>query len=134
MELALLATLKDKLVQASDFFKVYEYFLDQFGEDPEFIALGTPTGSPFLEAVLAEVGKQLFQKEVALRDVLLTRLPDQHFIHGTALLNGRIATVFYFEDVQMGLLAVAVSLSTNQMTVARFSGRRIVASKEPSVN
>src|SRR5262245_19566334 len=102
MDLALLTTLKDKLVQAKNFTEVWQYFFDQFGEDPAFIALGERTEHPFLEAILVQIGKEMFGHEVDLADVLLTRLPEQEFVHGGLTLDGRLANVIYFEDIQVG--------------------------------
>jgi len=134
MDLKLLDELKEKLGGASNFFPVYEYFLDHFGENPEFISLGDRTDSPFLEAVLAQVGGQLFQKEVEPHGLMLTRLPDQQFIHGACMLRGRLACVIYFEDIQMGLLAVDTAQDGGKLTVARFTGQRVPRGGAPSVN
>ena len=42
MDLALLATLKDKLAGAKKFSEVLDFFLTNFGEKQEFMALGGP--------------------------------------------------------------------------------------------
>jgi hypothetical protein len=122
MDLELLAVLKDKLVHATQFTEVINYFFDQFGEDPEFIGLGEATRHTFLESVLAEVGRQMFGSQTAIMDMLLTRLPEKHFIHGGGILNGRVATVLYFEDVAVGLVAVASPIS-KETKLARFTGK-----------
>jgi hypothetical protein len=122
MDLELLAVLKDKLVHATQFTDVVNYFFDHFGEDPEFIGLGEATRHPFLESVLAEVGRQMFGNQVAIMDMMLTRLPDRHFIHGGGVLNGRVATVLYFEDIAVGLVVVASSTS-KETKLARFTGK-----------
>jgi hypothetical protein len=134
MDLTRLATLKDKLLHADNFGKVWEYFLDHFGEDPAFIALGDRASDPFLEAVLAEVGKQLFHRDVTVSDLLLTRLPEQEFLHGGCTLNGRLANVLYFEDVHTGLLAVVMSLAPADTKLVRFSGRPKPRNLGPSQN
>src|SRR5262249_52225983 len=51
MDLSLLETLKDKLLHAKQFSKVWEYFLDHFGENPDFVALGERTQDAFLKTV-----------------------------------------------------------------------------------
>ena len=134
MDLAKLATLKDKLLHADDFRTVWEYFLDNFGEDPAFIALGEPTEQPLLEAVFAGVAQQLFQRPVAVRHLRLIRLPQEGFIHGGAVLEGKPANVLYFEDVQVGMLGVVWSVAPGEMKYARFSGRPARPGGEPSVN
>jgi hypothetical protein len=134
MDLTLLATLKDKLIHARNFTKVWEYFMDHFGEDPDFIALGDATHDPFLEAVLSHVAKGLFGRQVSSADFLLTRLPEHQFLHGGGTLNGRLANVLYFEDIRMGLLAVVTSVQPSETKMVRFSGRPMPANWNPSQN
>jgi hypothetical protein len=134
VDLKLLHTLKQKLTTAKEFSAVFTYFLDHFGEDPEFIEQGERTHSPFLESVLAEVGKQLFGKEVRVADVLLTRLPEYEFIHGACTLGGKLGNVLYFEDVRTGLLVVLSSLASSETKLVRFSGRPLQGTPTPSAN
>ena len=135
MDLALLATLKDKLIHATNFGDVMNYFFDHFGEDPDFIALGDRAEDAFLQAVFEEVGGQIFGGKVRVTNVLLTRLPEQQFVHGGFLLNGQLGNVFYFEDLQMGLMAVVVSVAPSETRMVRFSGRPVpTPSRQPSRN
>jgi hypothetical protein len=123
MDLALLATLKDRLLTARDFGDVLTYFLDHFGEDPGFIALGERCEHPFLEAVFTQVGGQLFGRPIRVSNVMLTRLAEEGFVHGTVQLEDRLGTVLYFEDIQKGLLSVVWSLSPTETKLVRFTGR-----------
>ncbi len=134
MDLKLLETLKQRLLTAKEFEQVFTYFLDQFGEDPEFIAQGERAHSAFLEAVVAQVGKELFGREVRVTDVLLTRLPEQQFIHGACRLAGRLANVIYFEDIHTGLLVVILSEARGETKLCRFSGRPLHNPQAPSRN
>jgi hypothetical protein len=106
----LLETLKKKLVAAENFGDVLEYFFDHFGENPEFISLGKPTLHPMLEAVIQHTGSQIMGKQVKVRNLMLVRLPEQKFIHGGFLMDGKVGNVFYFEEIQMGLMSVVTSL------------------------
>ncbi len=134
MDLTLLETLKDKLVHTTDFGKVWEYFLDHFGEDPDFIAHSEETRDAFLEAVLVQVGGQLFPGKVELANLLLTRVPGHGFLHGGCTLNGKLTNVLYFEDVRMGLLCVLPSLSAGETKLVRFTGRPRTGTPQPSAN
>ena len=134
MDLSLLATLKDKLIHTNNFSEVLDYFLTHFGMDRDFIAEGEKTESPFLEMIVQEVGKQLFQKPVRVHGLLLSRLPEHQFIHGGGQLNGKMITLLYFEDVQVGLLAVLWSARPSETKMARFSGRTLSGSHKPSAN
>jgi hypothetical protein len=123
MNLELLATLKERLTTAQDFGDVLTYFLDHFGDHPEFIALGERCEHPFLEAVFAQVGGQLFGRAIKVSGVMLTRLAEQAFVHGTVHLENKLATVLYFEDIQKGLLSVVWSASPTETKLVRFTGR-----------
>src|SRR4051794_5566498 len=104
MDLALLDTLKQKLHEATEFSDVWDYFLTNFGEQEEFIELGQRASDQFLEMVLAQVGQQLFGKTIRVSNMLLTRIPEYHFIHGTVTLQGKVTSAIYFEDIHKGLL------------------------------
>ncbi len=124
LDLSLLATLKDKLTTASNFSDPLTYFFDHFGDSPEFIALGDRADDPFLEAVIDQVGQQLFRGKAARVDnLLLTRLPEHGFIHGGFTLNGRLGNLFYFEDVRLGLMAVVMSVAPSDTKIMRFTGK-----------
>ena len=123
MDLALLATLKQELLHSQDFKQIWSYFMDNFGEDPAFIALGERTRHPMLEAIVSQTCGQLFGKPVSLGNLLLTRLPEHHFIHGGFMVQGRLATVFYFEDIQVGLITVVMAFGTGDNRLIRFTGR-----------
>jgi hypothetical protein len=116
-----LATLKDLLLNGKDFARTWEYFLDQFGENAEFMDGGQRTESPLLEAVITQVGQQLSGKPVALKDLLLVKIPGQGFIHGGCVIGAKIANVIYFENEQSGLIAIPWSLATGETKYARFS-------------
>jgi hypothetical protein len=123
MDLSLLNTLKDKLYKATQFSDVWDYFMTNFGEVPEFIALGQRGGDEFLEMVLEEVGKQLFGREVRITNLLLTRIPEYGFIHGTVWIEGKLTTAMYFEEIHKGLLAVLWSSKPPETKFVRFTGR-----------
>ncbi len=137
MDLALLATLKDKLATATNFSEVMVYFFDHFGEDVAFMGLGETGRVPFLESILAEVGKQLF-KDSGLATLAiefrLVRLVEQQFVHGAVTMGGRPANVIYFEDTHIGLLTVIWSLQPPETKYIRFSGRQMPRNLTPSVN
>src|SRR5258707_11765033 len=100
--------------------------MDHFGEDPEFIDLGEATRDPFLEAAIAQIAAQLFggKRDVVVTKMLLTRLPEQQFIHGGIVLGGKMGNVLYFEDIHVGLLALIWSVEPSETKMARFTGRQ----------
>jgi hypothetical protein len=134
MDLSLLAKLKQKLIHDKDLMPVWKFFLDHFGEDPEFIALGEAIAHPFLETVLAQVGMQMFPGNAIASMTRLVRLKDQEFIHGSIDVAGRQGFVFFFEDVQVGMVVVSDPSAFDNAKMARFSGQKPRRSGPPSEN
>lgn len=121
MDLSKLETLKDLLLNGKEFARTWEYFLDNFGENSEFIGDGERTESPLLEAVITQVGQQLSGKPVQLKELLLVKINGHGFIHGGCILGTKLANVIYFEDAQSGLIAIPWSAATGETKYARFS-------------
>src|SRR5262249_13928845 len=96
-----------------------------FGEKREFIALGQRASDEFLESVLSTVGEQLFHKPVTVSNMLLTRIPGYGFIHGTVMLEGKLTSAIYFEELHKGLLAILWSLAAPETNFARSTGRAV---------
>ena len=140
-DLSLLATLKDKLIHATHFADVSNYFFDHFGADPAFLALGEATKQPFLETVVGQVAAQLFGKQALaagqtalLNTLLLTRLPEHQFIHGGLTVAGQLGNLIYFEDEGVGLLTVTMPPPSTETHFARFRGQKLRRTPTPSVN
>lgn len=135
MELSRLQELKAKVLHDKDLAPVWAFFLDHFGEKSEFMALGECTSHPFVEAVLHQIGVQLFGKEGVVRDLVLATVPNHHFIHGGFRMGGRIGGVFYFTDSNIGLACVADLPPSIQVKYSRFSGHPLVSrTGQPSRN
>lgn len=122
MDLSKLAVLKEKLVEATQFSDVWKYFLDHFGENPEFISLGERVEEhPRLEVAINQIGLRVFKKPLRVRDLLLTRITGHGFIHGGGLVGASLANVLYFEEIGSGMMAIVQSLASTEMRYARFS-------------
>jgi hypothetical protein len=65
---------------------------------------------------------------------LLVRLPEYHFIHGTAFMEGKLTAVIYFEDAHIGLIALSWSLTETKFSRFRGSSLPRTPSTTPSVN
>lgn len=122
MDLSKLAVLKQKLVEATDFSDVWRYFLDHFGENPEFFSLGERVEeNARLEVAISQIGQRVFKKPLRVRDLLLTRLAEHGFIHGGGLVGTSLANVLYFEEIGVGMMAIVQSLASSEMRYARFT-------------
>jgi hypothetical protein len=129
-----LEELKQKLLHEKALPPVWAFFLDHFGENPDFIARGERADHPFVEAVIAQVSQQLFPKDGAIGGLILTRVAESQFIHGGFFMGLRPGGVIYFEDARIGLLAVADIPPSIEAKYARFSGHPVPKLGEPSRN
>jgi hypothetical protein len=123
MDLSLLSVLKERLIQAKQFSEVWEYFMDHFGENRQFLVLGERVRHALLEDLITQMAKKLCDVDVKVEDILLKSLAEQQFFHGGVISpQGEMINVLYFDDIDMGTLAVA-SIRSPMTTVARFSVR-----------
>lgn len=117
--------LKEKLQMAGDFSEVWEFFLDHFGENEEFLRLGMPTTNDVLAKFIEEALKTCGQKHLGKASVRISRmvlidLPDQGFLHGPAMVDDFMAGLFYFTDVRVGLISLS-RLGSRWSHFSRFS-------------
>lgn len=129
MDLTPLSILKDKLMMAVDFKEPWDYFFENFGEDPDFFKFGTHVKLPLLKEVVIKVSQRLFKQErIRMTDFVLTNISQYNFFHGACLVEGKIATVIFFDDIDMGL--IALFLEGNEITLARFSTVKLEKTKD----
>lgn len=122
VDLASLATLRQRLLDATDFGHAYGYFLDHFGEKPEFIEIGEPMrdAGPFKQ-ILGHLAAKVLGKPCSVELLVLVRIREHRFIHGAFDLGSHMASVFYFEDIESGLAAFGSADASGPNHFARFS-------------
>lgn len=120
-DLQKLAQLKRLLVEATNFFDVYGYFMDHFGQTPELMTLGTPLRDPTFVGVLEQLGSRVVGQKAKIERPLLLHWQEQKLIHGAFLLGDHVGSVFYFEDIEKGLAAFGSMESEGPSQLARFS-------------
>jgi hypothetical protein len=125
MDLSRLENLKEKLATAKDLSEVGNYFFDHFGENSEFLDLGKPGRNEMLESFIAALGRQLCGGKCVITNMLLVQVPNTHFIHGGCFLNGRLANVIYFDDIEVGLLCLVPAQPGGKTMFSRFSGQAL---------
>ena len=124
LDLRKLEDLKEKMQVEEDFGAIWKFFFDNFGENPEFMALGAQADEEmrqFLEPILESICKQLVNREVMAAQFILTVFPDQKFYHGPCLTDAGIAVVFYFDDLKMGMFSLTPGLGSGLVHYGRFS-------------
>jgi hypothetical protein len=134
MDLTQLQELKDKLLHDAELAPVWDFFFDKLAEDPAFMELGERTNHPFLEAVVSQVGEQMYPRDATLRGLILTRLAEQQFVHGGFNMGGRWGGVIFFEDTGVGMVAVPELPPSAEVKFARFTAQAIRRPGPPSRN
>ncbi|UQA62253.1 hypothetical protein [Polyangium aurulentum] len=104
---AKVATLKAQLVESTTFQKVMDYFFENFGTDPTFLGMGEPVRNDRVGLALSEVAGQLLGRPAAIITAQLVSLPEHRMTHGLLTLHNGIGVVFFFDDLEKGLLALS---------------------------
>lgn len=120
--LDLLPALKEKLINADNFSEVMHYFFDHFAENLEFLKLGRTQYSNLVETIAIETASAALQERATLRNLRLIWLPKEKFYHGACFVNGRIANLFFFEDILTGMMAISMSPESSEVRFARMTG------------
>jgi len=122
LDVTKLATLKRLMMQEEDIVNVMRYFLDHLSEDPDFTDQSVPAHHPQLQAIIPQVGAELFGFEglATMRYYLLLQIPGQQFYHGACMLNDKMIAFIYFDDIRTGCLGAVTSLNA-PTEFARFS-------------
>jgi len=128
-----LADLKLRLQSAKNFGEVWHFFLDHFGENEAFMAKGERVRHPLVEGVVEQVAKQVLKRSIDAKQILLTKLADDRFIHGSGLFGGTLIAVMYFEDIDAGMLSLT-TLGSEKSGFIRFSLQQPGRTIKPSAN
>lgn len=118
-------TLKTVLSTGTEFGKVFHHFFDHLGADPGFLDAGKRAKNPRLKTIVREAVEKALNEKTEITNLMLIKMAKEKFYHGTCFLNGRMATVLYFEDLDMGMIAISMGLTTGQMSYIRFTSTTI---------
>ncbi len=99
--------LKDKLLTCDTFSEIQEMFFDVVAENQEFIRLSKKTKHPIIKAAVSAIGKQLLEKEVEITHLMLLKYKKANFYHGTCFIDGHMTSVFFFQDIDIGLISLS---------------------------
>jgi len=116
------SALKEKMVGAVNFDEVWEYFFDHFSENPAFMNMGKKTQSALLQSILEDVGERLFRQKAKVTNMMLTEVSQHHFVHGACFVQGRLASVMFFKDINVGMLSILSSAQKHEVSMIRFTG------------
>jgi hypothetical protein len=101
-----LEVLRQKLEHPTDYELALTYFLDEFAGDVKFVNQSDQEEAPHLLAVLRHAAGKLLGNPPELAQSRVLRLNQFQFTHGNAILAGRVLLFFFFEETNLGLLAL----------------------------
>jgi hypothetical protein len=134
MNLDKLEDLKRQIAEAADFKDPFNYFLDHFGDREEFHDIGERTSHPKLEQMLEVCAATLAGPRPRVDNFLIIRVLKQSFLHGICRVNVKAANFIYFEDVQLGLLAILPASLDGATQIMRFTAQDLPRGSLPSAN
>jgi hypothetical protein len=125
LNLANLNVLKLKMAEEKEIAVAYNYFFDHFGENDEFLDVGKPARNEVLEAVLGQTVAQIMnlKSPFTIQKLVMIHLPDHAFYHGGCFIGGRMVNFIYFDDIQLGCIALAYKIGNSSVQMLRFSTR-----------
>ena len=113
--------LKERVATGKDFLKIFEYFLDRFAEDDKFMRLGRKAKNAKLEGFIAGIAESVLKVKSPRIATMFIEIPEAHFTHGGCDINGRPASVLYFDDIDVGLLVFLPTKPGEPNLFSRFS-------------
>jgi len=103
-----LKNLQRVLIKEDDFSKILNYFMTNFAENERFLRLSKKTKSPMVKALIEAIGERQYGKgQFRITNLFLQKVKKTKMIHGPFLINNELGSVFYFEDINMGMVTIA---------------------------
>ena len=115
-----LGILRGRLLHPTDYEKAFGYFLEEFGGDREFIAMGEVEELPLMVALLSHIARKSLGRDVRVERARISAVPGHGFHHGSAAVEGRAVIFFFFEADNKGLMAIVPGVDGGA-AFARFS-------------
>jgi hypothetical protein len=133
LDMSKLSELKALMQLSRNIEKVWEYFMDNFGDFPAFQDQGQRMRDPYpqiLSSVRQIAMKNLVRYGLANDNInfdnsVLISIPEYNFIHGFGTVmgfdgnKGFLTNVLYFEDIKLGVVLMMVE--DGRTDYARFS-------------
>lgn len=116
-----LQELERRLLHDEAFEATSSYFMEHFGENPEFMNMGTRTSVPMMTNVLGELCKRHFQTdEVKLIGLQVINVPKYKMLHGYVMVNEYLLIFFYCKNISKGLVSMTPMPPTPNSVVHYF--------------
>ena len=100
---------------------VFAFFLDNLGNDTDFMRCGKPAKNTNLKIIIQKLCEGMLERDCQITGMKLFHVPKSQFYHGLCQAGGKSAFFFYFEHIEMGMVAINVGPAFGQCTYARFN-------------
>lgn len=124
--------LKKRITEESDFLDLYNYFFDHFGENQTFLDESIRIENEALQTIIVEVAKKVLGLPLVVADLLLLEVAEFKIVHGTAIMNSKLLTFFFFKDITVGLVAIALEGETQFARISPATLQHIFPSQHDS--
>jgi hypothetical protein len=122
---AKLTYLKHAIQAERELPRISDVFWDQVAREPWFASAGHPAENPRLRMITERVGCHVLGEAHRATSTMLIHVPEHAFWHGCCVLDGKLGQVFYFEDIDRGLLTIAGDVGSDTTHFVRFSNAEI---------
>jgi hypothetical protein len=102
-------SMQDILVNEQNFSKIWDYFMSNFAENPRFMKYCKKTKHPNIKNLIETIGKKhMFpNQKINITHLFLLKVKRTKLVHGPFMINNCPGMVFYFDDINKGLITVA---------------------------
>ncbi len=117
--------LKQMLVSEDNFGVTFTYFYDHLASDSGIFNICKPTKKPLIKTILKSMANQMFEKGGQVTNLFLIQPRKSPFVQGTCFINGRMGNLFFFEDIDMGMVALLSAPGSDMVHFIRFTSTSI---------
>jgi hypothetical protein len=116
MNLDKLKQLETLLAESEEFSDIFTYFMDNFGDKPNFVRDSKKAKPPLIMAMIKEGALVVFQK-IPLRITNVTTLSFDRLsiLHGGGFVEGQLFQFFYCKRINKGMLIIASPTGSTEM-------------------
>ncbi len=112
--------LKELLQNSDNFSEIFDYFLRELADHENFLQKCKKANHPKLKQIVKQVAQSALQSEVQITRYMLLKFPALPFFHGGFFANGNLASLFFFQDVDMGLMSISLFPLSSETRFTRF--------------
>jgi hypothetical protein len=125
--------LKRRLVEGTNFSETWEFYMDHFTDSPKFIEMGQPVHCEELNEIVRATCQEMFNKSAKVDTSIVIHIPESKFFHGPIQVGKRMGGMMFFEDIEMGMIAVSAEYPpTPETKYSRFTIKLRMSSRDPN--